>query len=283
MLLVDYLVQRYLPDGVINSEAERLVVRAAMLGKVQATIGAGLKMATPEELAGLSELVPTRFAHVPPRALAPIEIATLRLSKQLAALHISNITEKTRAEMKGLIVEHLQAQVLGQKEGQATALRQRLFDDFGGLNRDFRRIAVTEAGNVMNNSYIATRPLGSKVRRREAYKGACDFCKSIDGHEYRIVSPDAPEKDGAKEVWLGKSNLGRSASPMRRQDGKLVPRESAELWWCAAGVQHPHCRGAWEDVIEKPANVDPAFHEWMMGTLAKAGLKPIQPATPDDR
>lgn len=88
--------------------------------------------------------------------------------------------------MKRLIVEHLQAQVLGQKRGQYTALASRLFDDFGVLNRDFRRIAVMEAGDITNNAFIASRPLGSKVRRREAYKGACDFCRFIN----RMGIPD---------------------------------------------------------------------------------------------
>ena len=280
MLLVEYLVQRYMPDTVISSEAEWLAVRATLLGKIQASIGRGLDGATPDEMAGLAELVPTRFAAIPMRSLGPIEIMTLRLAKQRAAVNISDVTDNARSKMKRVIVEHLQAQVLGQKEGQQTALSTRLFDDFGVLNRDMRRIAVTEAGDVTNNAYIASRPIGAKVRRREAYKGACDFCRSINGQVYRIVSADAPEKNGAEEVWVGKSNIGRSASPNRRQGGALVPRESAEMWWCAAGVQHPHCRGSWEDVVERPANVRPEFHDWMMETLARAGLRPVEPEVP---
>jgi hypothetical protein len=49
------------------------------------------------------------------------------------------------------------------------------------------------------------------------------------------------ERDGWTHVWPGKTNVGRSASPRKKTDEGLVERETDELWWPAAGVQHPNC------------------------------------------
>jgi hypothetical protein len=269
MLVCDWIIQRYLPAGVINTEAEYLTVRAALIGKIEANrarIKAGVNR--PEDIV---ELVPTSFAHVPPRVLSPTERATLDVSKVRAALFINAVSDRTRAAMKNIIVQHVQAQILGQKEGQAQALRQSLFDNFGILNRDFRRIAVTEAGECVNQGFVGAQDLGSKVKRKEAYKGACPFCRSIDGKTFKVVDPAAPDKDGQTDVWLGKTNVGRSAASRMRVGGSLVDRTASEMWWPAAGVQHPHCRGSWLPVSDVPPNVSPEFADWLEGLLKKKG------------
>lgn len=273
MLVVDYLIQRYLPDGVIANEAEYLTVRAAILGKVQAASG-GSPPLPPEQLAAWTNLVPTRFAEVPPRVLSPYEIETMGIARTRAALHISNVTEAARARMKELVVEHVQAQVLGQREGTNAILKTRLFDEFGQLNRDFRRIAVTEAGECCNQGFIAALQPGARVTRREAYRGACKFCRSINGRTFRVVRPDDPKRDGIRDVWIGKTNAGRSAAPNKRVGGLLTERGPDELWWPAAGVQHPNCRGAWivaapEASDAPPAGVSPEFQAYMAGLLAR--------------
>ena len=51
---------------------------------------------------------------------------------------------------------------------------------------------------------------------------------------------------------MGKSNLGRSASPRKRVGGALVERLPAERWWIPAGPVHPNCRGFWA-VVDKPS------------------------------
>lgn len=277
MLLVDYLIHRYLPDGVINSLAEYLTVRAALLGKIQANTHHPL---SPPDLAHLAELVPTTFAKIPERALTPVELGTLRIAKARAAMHISDVTDAARAKMKTLIIEHVQAQMLGQTEGTGERLRSRLFDSFGQLNRDFRRIAVTESGECCNSGFIAATPAGRKVRRLEAYQGACEFCRSISGKIFTVVDAAAPDKNPDTDIWIGKSNVGRSAAPRKRVGGELVEREAHELWWCAAGVQHPHCRGSWLYVNEMVAGASPEFSAWLAGLIHQAlpGLREVDQA-----
>lgn len=278
LLLVDYLVQRYLPDGVIQTEAEYLVVRAGLAGRVQAAMQdaeARRRHGLDGEaaLASAAALLPTGFSAVPPRVLTPVELAILEVARARAAENISDVARATRHAMKRIVIDHVQAQVLGQREGTAQAMRQRLFDAFGVLNRDFRRIAVTEAGEACNSGFIAAQAPGTRVRRVEAYKGACDWCRSINGKVFRVVDPADPKKDGERDVWLGKTNVGRSASPRKRVGDALVEREPQERWWVAAGVQHPHCRGTWvvapEERPKSPAGVSAEFDSWLTDLLRK--------------
>lgn len=268
LLLVDFLIQTYLPDGVIQEMADYLSVRATMMGQIQAAMGT--RQLDAPTLSSLSELVPTSFARVPMRELTPVEIQVLRIAKARAAMHISDVTEQTRGRMKTIIIEHVQAMMLGQKEGTSERLRSRLFDSFGTLNRDFRRIAVTESGEAMNTGFIAAQRPGQKVRRREAYEGACDWCRSINNKVFTVVDPAKEPKDGEREVWVGKTNVGRSASPRKRLHGELVEREPEERWWCAAGAQHPHCRGSWLPVSEPDPRVRPEFTSWLNDLIAQA-------------
>lgn len=274
MMLVDWLIQRYLPDGVIASTAEYLTLRAQLAGKVAAEMERRGDRRSEVDLSSLAELVPHEFGALPERALSPVETAILRISKARAALHVSDITEAARSKMKGLIVEHTQALILGHKEGTPERLRQRLFDTFGVLNRDFRRIAITETGEACNAGFVASMKPGSRVRRVEAYRGACDFCRGLHGRVFTVVAPDHEPKDGEREVWVGKTNVGRSASPRKRVGGELVEREPHELWWCAAGAQHPHCRGAWAYVGEVRPGEDDEFGRWLDGLLAHHHQRP---------
>lgn len=277
MALVDWLIQRYLPAGVIETEAEYLTVRAQLAGKVQAAMEArGDRWAAPD-LSSLAELIPHEFGALPQRILTPIELAVLRVAKARAGLHITDVTETARAGMKRLVIEHTQAMILGHKEGVPERLRMRLFDTFGQLNRDWRRIAITETGEATNTGFVAAMKPGSRVRRVEAYEGACDFCHSINGRVFTVVAPDHEPKDGDREVWVGKTNVGRSASPRKRVGGALVEREPHELWWVAAGTQHPHCRGAWAYVGEVRPGDDAEFGSWLDDLLAKHKPKPPAP------
>lgn len=275
MLMVDFLIQRYLPPGVIDGEAEYLAVRAQILGKIQANMEARGAAPSPAEIGAMVELVPTEFRKVPPRILSPVERQTLAVAQARAAIGISDIADSARARMKKLIVQHVQGQILGQSDAQG--LRQALFDGFGQLNRDFRRIAVTEAGECCNQGFIAAAS-GRRVKRMEAYRGACDFCRSINGKVFRVVEPTDPKKNGDTDVWLGKTNLGRSAAPRKRLGAMLVEREVHERWWPAAGVQHPHCRGSWVLMpSEKPPAVRQEFEDYLDGLLAQG--RPKAPAS----
>lgn len=270
MLLADYLVQRYLPDDVIQSEAEYLTVRAALLAKIEANMDAGKQTMNRPDIDAIVDLEPMDFGLTPDKVLNPVELSIVHIAKASAAENISNISADARHRMRRMIIEHVQAQVLGMKQGQHTALRQRLFDGFGQLNRDFRRIAVTEAGESFNQGFIAAQKPGQKVRRQEAYRGVCPFCKSINGMVFTVVDPTETRKNGETDVWVGKTNIGRSASPRKRTGMTMAERAPSEMWWPAAGVMHPHCRGSWVALATARPEVSPEFVSWLDGMIAKA-------------
>ena len=117
-------------------------------------------------------------------------------------------------------------------------LRESLFDQFGSMNRDWRRIAETEIGNSQNNGQLLTELENAKPDETIFMEGissveACPFCRDrVNGTI--VVLLDAPPSNGGDEVtvdgktytaiWPGKDNYGR-----RRAD-----------WWVSAGTQHPH-------------------------------------------
>ncbi|RVT91449.1 hypothetical protein EOD42_22600 [Rhodovarius crocodyli] len=276
MDLADLLLAEYLPEGVITSMADFMAVRAALLGKIKAAMD---RSARPNPgAAAIASALPMRRRDLPPKVLTGVESAILDIAAARAAMFISDLADDTRKRIKAVLLERLQMQVLGEQGGTPEYLRSALFDEFGQLNRDWRRIAVTEIGEAHNTGFIAGQPLGAKVRRVEAYRGACDFCKSINGKTFRVVAPGDPKRNGNSDVWVGKTNARRRASSKRRDGGVMVERSPDERWWVAAGVQHPHCRGSWTYVPEaKPAGVDPAFMAWLNGELAKVAVTTAKP------
>lgn len=274
LLMCDVIMQRHLPDGVLRAHADYLTVRATLAGKIMAAMAG--RTVSANEAGAVVDLVETSFRQVPPKVLTPVEAQTLRISQARAAENISDVARQAQHRMKGIVIRHVQGQVLGQSDAQA--LRQELFDNFGQLNRDFRRIAISEAGECCNQGFIAAQGKGQKVKRMEAYRGACPFCRSINGKVFEVVPAAQPQKDGETQVWEGKTNIGRSASPRRREGNALVERLPSERWWPAAGIQHPNCRGSWTPVSpDPPPGMNPEFHGWLKGKIAAAFPPPPPP------
>ena len=81
------------------------------------------------------------------------------------------------------------------------------------------------------------------------------------------MDPAKERKDWDNEIWVGKSNVGRSASPRKRVGDAFVEREPEEMWTIPAGLAHPHCRGRWVPTIQDRPGDDAAFGDWMRGVL----------------
>ncbi|HEX7642001.1 MAG TPA: hypothetical protein VF472_07280 [Burkholderiaceae bacterium] len=267
-LVVDYLIQRYLPAGELASEAEWLAVRAAIMGKVQASLGEKASLPVADAVVGALPLTTqaaqlefdfdgnTLMNHI-------LEYGKLRCAGQ-----VTQLRENARHRLKREILDWQEQKILG-TAGHQSALQTRLFDTFSVLNRDWRRIAVTEAGENVNQGLIASLAPGTKVRRLEQYRGACPFCRKIHGRVFTVVDAKARNKNGETEVWVGKNNIGRAAAPRKRVGDELIERDAAERWWVPAGTVHPHCRGMWTVMDGAIAGADPVFQAWLEKTLAK--------------
>lgn len=264
--LIDWALETYLGPEVVYTEAEYLAVRATFLGALQASFGTVL---SDEDLAKLAGVAPkTLVAAGSVLELTGRRAAVLQFAELRAADLIVDLGEQTRKRMRAIILRHEERKALGEPLTTGE-LESALFDEFDFLNRDWRRIAVTEAGRNANEGFIASLPVGAKVKRLEVYESACAFCKRIHGMTFTVVDPEKEDKDGWTEVWPGKSNVGRSASPRKRVGNELVERMPEELWWPAAGVQHPHCRGRWVHVTEPP-RADRSFEDWVADKLKTA-------------
>lgn len=255
--LVSYLIQRYLPAGEMQTEAEWLVARSYLLGKAQVYLGDpkpgvadAVMGALPLTVAGASQ------------ALAASEQAILTYGRIHAAENVVALGESARHALKRVLVDHMAKKTGGDPEATPSRLQQRLFDTFDSWNRDWRRIALTEAGEMANQGVIASLPVGSRVKRVEMYDGACRFCRALDGRVFGVTTADDPNRDGATQIWPGKTNVGRSAAPRKKTAEGLVLREPEEMWWPAAGTQHPHCRGRWERLEAEGLGADDDFTRW---------------------
>ncbi|WP_147432493.1 hypothetical protein [Pararobbsia silviterrae] len=264
-LLVDYLVSRYMPPKVAYSEAEWLTVRSTFMGKVQANI-ANLNAAQAE---GLVAALPSTVAEAKREfSPSPSLQAIIDFGLERCADNITAINDATRHRIKRVIMNHEEQRLLGDRPPES-ALQTQLVDEFAALNRDWRRIALTEVAENAGNGMIASVAPGGRVRRVEQYVGSCDFCRKIHGRIFTVVSPDKKDKNWDTEVWVGKSNIGRSGAKMKRTDDGLVPRAESELWTVPAGPVHPHCRGIWVPVEDAKPTDDPSFAKWLDAHFAK--------------
>lgn len=267
MMAVDWLYQRYLPVDDMRSEAEWLTTRASLMGRVQANMeNADAKQA---DLL-LATMPSTVEAAASQFAMTVAQRATMDFARVRCAENVRNLGNEARHRMRGVIAQHVEARTLGLPDVSGSSLETKLLDEFAVLNRDWRRIAVTEAGNAQTVGFVASMPLGSKVKRVEQYKGACAFCRKIDGKVVEVVDPARENKDPETMIWLGKDNIGRSASPRKRVGELLVEREPHEMWQIPAGLVHPHCRGRWVATIQDRPGDDPDFGEWLRETLGGA-------------
>lgn len=265
MLAIEYVVQVYLPPDDLVKEADWLATKAGMMGKVQANMQGS---ATLKQADAILAALPSSLAEaVGAGALSQRQATVIAFSKARAAENVRALSEKVRHRMRTVITVDLEQKALGGAPAGGSSLQTKLADEFAVLNRDWRRIAVTEAGEAQTQGYIASLKPGTKVKRVEQYANACSFCRRIDGVVATVVPADQPDKDPDTMVWPGKNNIGRSASPRKRVGDVLVERKPEEMWTLPAGLAHPHCRGRWVPVIADEPGDDPAFADQLRAIL----------------
>ncbi|EAM1616308.1 hypothetical protein EU642_21985 [Salmonella enterica] len=256
MLSVELVVQTYLPHDELVTEAQWLATKATMMGKVERnwTKKQAPTLAEADKLLAGMPGSPEQAAFFP---LSPKEKTTLEFANFRAVENVVSLRENVRHKMRATVAKHVEKKLNGDTSG--SSLQSELFDTFGELNRDWRRIAITEAGESQLQGMIAGTKPGDKVKRVEQYASACPFCKKIHGVIATVVTADHPNKDPDTMIWPGKNNIGRSASPRKRVGNVLVKRTADELFWLPAGLAHPHCRGRWVPVVTVDEAADPAF------------------------
>jgi hypothetical protein len=263
MMVVDYLAQRYLPASDLRTEAEWLAVRSTFMGRVQANMEALTATQADKVLDALPSTVHAAAAEF---AMSPTQRVILDYARVRGVENVQRVADNTRHRMRQVVLEHTQQKFLG-APGSDHALQTTLADEFATLNRDWRRIAETETTENQNQGYVSSMQIGSKLQRVEQYRNACSWCRKIDGTIMEVVAADAPDKNGETQIWPGKTNMGRSSAPRKRMGSILVHREPEEMYWIAAGAQHPHCRGRWVPVIQDEPGDDKEFGDYLRRVL----------------
>jgi hypothetical protein len=266
-MLVDYLLQTNFSTAFAVSHAEWLAVRASIMGKLQGT-HPDLTLAQADNV--LAAMPNTIAQAISIFGGTTLQHSVMTYGSARCAESITGLTDSVRHKMKAIILADVSERMGTGVAGPGSGLQTKLLDSFADMNRDWRRIAVTETGETCNQGFLANVFVGSQVKRLEHYKGACSFCARLNGKVFDVVDPAAEPKDGNAQVWVGKSNVGRSASPRKKFMGSLVTRDESELWWPAGGLQHPHCRGSWVLQPGKLPGMEPDAH-WD-GWLAALGV-----------
>jgi len=265
MLCIDLVVQTYLPADHMQPEAEWLSTRAGLMGKVQANMD---KAATAKQADALLAGLPSTVAAAATQfTMKPAQVAQLDFARVRAVESVRALSESVRHKMRGIVLQDLEQRAAGAVPAGTSSLETKLLDAFGDLNRDWRRIAVTEAGEAQLQGMVASVKPGTRLKRVEQYDGACSFCRSIDGRVVTVVDAASASKNGDTEVWIGKNNIGRSASPKKRVGNVLMDREDHEMWWIPAGLAHPNCRGRWIVLPDQDPDDDPDFAAWLSENL----------------
>lgn len=266
MLMVDWLQQRYLSPDDMRTEAQWLADRASIMGRVQASMAGATAAQVDRMLAAVPPVDPLEVW-----TWAPVQRKVAQFARARSAAAVTRVSDGMRAALRQTIAQEVEQAELTGRPVWSSRLQTRLQDDFAIQNRDWRRVALTESAEAMNQGFVAAQAPGQRLKRVEQYRGVCAWCAKIDGRVVEVVDPAEPEKDGETQVWVGKTNVGRSASARKRVGDLLVEREPEERYWIAAGSQHPNCRGRWVPVITDQPGDDTDFGDWLRETLQGAG------------
>jgi len=247
------------------SDAEWMVTRSHLMGKVQSYL-----MVMPPAVDVVLSAMPLTVAKaVEMFNIAGAEKQIMEYARLKAMDTVVAMSDASKHSLKTVLLDHMQKQFAGDETATTGKLQQSLFDNFSTMNRDLRRIALTESNEALGQGFMASLPVGARVKRIEEYRGSCQFCKSINGMEFDVVDPSTPNKDGWKMMWTGKTNIGRSSSPYRKTDDGMVKRDASELWWPTPGTIHPHCRGMLVHLTASAYEVNTEFTAWFNDMVSK--------------
>ena len=219
--LIDGFTQALLPAHTAEDAARVWALRSSLLTTIEDRIHA---ITSPTAW--------DKYFHVMPSAQQFITDWTALRGAQF----VTRMTSQARQKVLDVLIESRLAGV-GPK-----AVASTLLDRMGELNRDWRRIAITETAMAINNGQLASvADSGEWEAVWVAGPHACPFCRKMFGRVFTVVSKPKPGMDPEKFVWPGKHNVGRSAHLFRRDGTKRGPNE---LWHPCIPL-HPNCMCLW--------------------------------------
>jgi hypothetical protein len=254
---IDEFVRKYFTDKL--PEAQTWIVRAFVIGKL---IETGERIG-PRRLIDVEKLPATVKQAASDFKLSLRETKALEWSASHGAEHLMNATNDTINRVQRVLFDNIKNRK-GVRELRR-ALEDEFFNDEKELNRNWKRVAISETNAAFNQGYLAQLKQGDWVVGF-SLPDACDFCATyIDGKIYPVIESGNKSLDysGLDEsspeykrlawlwentVWQNKDNFGRSFSRRKRmvtEDGNiednLLERKHHELWRVCIPA-HPFCR-----------------------------------------
>ncbi len=239
--VIDCLILKYVRQDILEEEAKVAAIKQYLVGHLRATGAVGSGVSTALTVAALPKTIEQALAIW--HDLRPYDRVMIEVAQANAARLVTDLTASARSKMKRIIVDAAK-----RRAGDGTAvfnpqpLSQQLQEAFGDLNRDWRRVAVTETAINAADGFLASLGTGSHVRW-VVHPGCCDYCKSMKGRVFRIVRPTDPARNDQTDVWVGKQieNVGRAISKRKRlDDGTMADRDDSERIVPVIPA-HPHC------------------------------------------
>ncbi len=235
-----------------------IILKSALVGKFSSRDPLG----THDMKIDLSVLPKDIQTAIKSAGLTHREVKSVLMAHQYAAAHITNIENMAAHKIKMYIMDGIM-QRKGRRQLAHDLMEDMAVDENSVLNRDWERIAITEANRSASDAYIAGVAEGGYVVGH-SHTGACQHCETHVHNKVYKVTHDPPEdysnykptsakyKELAErwetEIWVGKSNFGRSMAKRKQRGGALVPREHHELGMPVIPL-HPTCRCSWSEWI----------------------------------
>lgn len=216
---------------IYSKEEERIALHALSLGKVLK----GLPLET--QINASYNTLKDQVNDAMSKLTGPEWKNTVTFAKQEAGSKIVELKQQQYTR----IHDTIQAAI--KNRYSSSQLTEELFDQFGKMNRDWRRIAETEIGDAQNNGQLITELARKKPDEKYVFmegvssSEACPWCRGQINGTVVVLMESPPAKgdritiDGTTYpvIWPGKTNYGRKRAN----------------WWIASGTQHPHCRCTW--------------------------------------
>ena len=217
--VIDRLTASLVPPGNQQAAAEALALRSSLLSRIEGKVKASPRILPAWEVAKQDA---TRFQR-----------ESMEWTRARGMEYAVNLTAQARHGLLSTLVESKQA---GEGPGK---LERRLSEKFATLNRDWRRLALTESAMAVQNGILASvDPAEGWMAVWSAAPNACPFCHAQHHRSFRVVAPDDPRRNGETDIWVGKDNIGRSAHRYSTKLGRY--RERVEMWWPCVPA-HPNC------------------------------------------
>ena len=256
--LIDQFTERYF-EGKIE-EAQAWLVRAYIYGRFTAEADRELRLLTKVTVPGET---PANLAEIGRKfGLTESELRAVQFVHNKAAVNLTNTTQDTIRAVRRAITDSMQ-----RREGVAGAekrLQEMIFTDTGELNRDWKRVAISETNQAFQDGYIAAQADGEYVIGL-SMPDACPTCMDqIHNRVYKVtknppkdysnLEGDEYIREAAKwerYIWEGKTNIGRSGAKRKRinpaggnASSNLRDREHHEKAMPTIPM-HPSCRCRW--------------------------------------